>query len=255
MIKKRLRTNYFLIWFPYLLPFLIWELLHYLRPFASTQLFPSIFDILRSGWQLLVDGTISQSISASFLRVCAGFFLGSFLGLLLGIVMALFRRADQFLRPLVAFIMPVPAIAWIPLLIIWFGIQSWIPIVVIVICSLFPVAYSTRSGILSVNQEYIDAARIDGAGTCSILRRILLPLAAPQIMTGVRIEAGMAWKVVIAAEMLIVHSGLGSLMMTAESLVRTDVVVLCILCICILCQLFELLIHFFEKKLLLKLGV
>jgi len=106
-------------------------------------------------------------------------------------------------------------------------------------CSFFPVLYNTITGIREVDKELINTARTLGASDRYILIRVVLPLAVPNIFTGLQLEAGMAWRVVIAAEMVAIPTGIGALMMRAESLVRVDIIIVCLIVLSLMCLLFE----------------
>jgi NitT/TauT family transport system permease protein len=131
---------------------------------------------------------------------------------------------------------------------LWIGVNELLPIAIIFICSFFPVLYNTVTGIRQVPSDLIDAARMLGASDSEILRRVMIPLALPNIFTGLRLEAGMAWKVVIAAEMVAIPTGIGALMMRAESLVRVDIILVCLMVLSVMCLVFERFFGFLEEK-------
>jgi len=109
-------------------------------------------------------------------------------------------------------------------------------------------AYNTSAGIKRVDNNLINAARTLGASEIKILFTIIIPLALPNIFTGLKLESGMAWRVVIAAEMVAIPTGIGALMMKAENLVRVDVIIVCLLLLSVMCFLFEKTIVFLESK-------
>jgi NitT/TauT family transport system permease protein len=154
----------------------------------------------------------------------------------------------RWCSPLVSLLYPIPALGWLPLLMLWIGVNEMLPIAIIFICSFFPILYNTVTGIRQVNPELIDAARMLGASDVAILQRVVLPLALPNIFTGLKLEAGMAWKVVIAAEMVAIPTGIGALMMRAESLVRVDIILVCLMVLSMMCLLSEKLFSFLEVK-------
>jgi len=144
---------------------------------------------------------------------------------------------------------PIPAIGWLPILMLWIGINELLPIAIIFICSFFPVLYNTITGIRGVNADYIKAAEVLGASKTRILTTVILPLALPSIFTGLRLEAGMAWRVIVAAEMVAIPTGIGALLMKAQSLIRIDIVIVCLGMLSVLCFLFERLFLMVELKL------
>lgn len=119
---------------------------------------------------------------------------------------------------------------------------------IIFICSFFPVLYNTVTGIKEVNNNYILVARTLGAGKRKILFKIVIPLALPNIFTGLRLEAGMAWRVIIAAEMVAIPTGLGALLMRAESLMRLDIIIVVLMILSLMCFLFEKIFIILEKR-------
>jgi len=124
-----------------------------------------------------------------------------------------------------------------------------LPIVLIFLCSFFPVLYNTITGIRSVDSEVINAARTLGASDWKVLTTILLPLAVPNIFTGLRLEAGMAWRVVIAAEMVAIPTGIGALLIRSESLLRVDVIIVCLMVLSVMCLAFERVFQYIETRL------
>jgi len=216
---------------------------------AGTPLFPPLSAVLRQFYLLLFSGSLLLShFAASLLRVMAGFMMGGVAGLLLGILIGWNRAAEKVLSPLAGIFYPIPALGWLPLLMLWVGINEMLPILIVFICSFFPILYNTITGIKSVDPRYIKAARVLGASDLQILWRVVLPLSLPNIFTGLKLEAGMAWRVIIAAEMVAIPTGIGVLMIKAESLIRVDIIMVCLLILSLMCLLFERIFHYLEAK-------
>jgi NitT/TauT family transport system permease protein len=131
---------------------------------------------------------------------------------------------------------------------LWIGVGESLPITIIFICSFFPILYNTVTGIRSVSSEIVSVARTLGASKRQILTTILLPLALSNIFTGLRLEAGMTWRVIIAAEMVAVPTGLGALLISSESLLRVDIIMVCLIVLSLMCLLFEKTLLFLERK-------
>ncbi|MFC1935076.1 ABC transporter permease, partial [Chloroflexota bacterium] len=129
-----------------------------------------------------------------------------------------------------------------------------LPITLIFICSFFPVLYNTITGIKNVDKDYIRVARTLGASDIRILRTVVIPLALPNIFTGLRLEAGMAWRVIIAAEMVAIPTGIGALMMRAESLIRIDIIIVCLIVLAVMCLTFEKFFAYLERRLTAQWG-
>ena len=131
-------------------------------------------------------------------------------------------------------------------------INELLPIAIIFICSFFPVLYNTVTGIKNVDREYIQVARTLKASDIKILATVVIPLALPNIFTGLRLESGMAWRVIIAAEMVAIPTGIGALMMKAESLIRIDIIIVCLIVLSVMCLSFEKFFAYMERKITAK---
>jgi NitT/TauT family transport system permease protein len=227
----------------------IWEIFARLNLIPGHFFFPPFSAVITEFWYLTVSGVLGRNFLSSLIRVLIGFSIGSIAGLLIGIVMGWNNLANKALNPLISLIYPIPALGWLPLLMLWFGIGEILPIAIIFICSFFPILYNTVTGIKNVNKNYIYAARTLGASDIEIISTVVMPLSLPNIFTGLRLEAGMAWRVIIAAEMVAIPTGIGALMMKAESLIRIDIIIVCLMVLGVMCLSFEKFFAFLEKKL------
>lgn len=189
-----------------------------------------------------------ENLLHSLVRVVIGFVAGSLAGLIMGILMGWKKLIHRSLYPVFSLLYPIPALGWLPVFMLWFGIGEILPIAVIFMCSFFPVLYNTETGIRAVNRDLIRAARTLGASDRKVLITILLPLALPNIFTGLRLESGMAWRVIIAAEMVAIPTGIGALLMRAENLIRMDIVIVCLMVLSIMCFTFERFFLYLERK-------
>lgn len=234
--------------FIYLLPtiifFISWELGGRM---ASHPLFPPCSKVLTTFFILWENKIIPSHLLSSLLRVTIGFLLGSTAGFLIGVLMGINSQIEKSLRPLFSIFFPIPTIGWLPLLMLWIGINEALPITLIFICAFFPVLYNTITGIKEVKAEYVKAAYSLGATPLFTLWKVIIPLALPNIFTGLRLEAGMAWRTVIAAEMFAVPTGIGALLINAETLIRVDIIMVCLLILAIMCTLFEQIFLWLEK--------
>jgi NitT/TauT family transport system permease protein len=131
---------------------------------------------------------------------------------------------------------------------LWIGINEALPVTLIFICAFFPITYNTLTGIKEVKSEYIVAAKTLGASPWYIVRHVILPMASPNIFTGLRLEAGMVWRTVIAAEMFAIPTGIGALLMNAESLIRVDVIMVCLVVLSLMCFAFERMFLWVENR-------
>ncbi len=233
--------------FPLIFLIIIWEIVGRIG-FISKGLFPPFSEVLIIAFSFIKNGILIENFLKSFIRVLIGFFLGSLLGIFTGIIMGWNKYIERSLSPIISILYPIPALGWLPILMLWIGINELLPITIIFICSFFPICYNTICGIRSVDKNYIRVARTLGASKIRILRTIVFPLALPNIFTGLRLEAGMAWRVIIAAEMVAIPTGIGALMMKAESLIRMDIIILCLLILSIMTFLFEKFFVYLESK-------
>lgn len=214
----------------------------------NPALLPPFSAVLREAIELLRTGELWLHFQKSLLRVVIGFSAGSLAGLLIGIMLGWKDILYRNLNPVISLLYPIPALGWLPIFMLWFGIGELLPIAVIFMCSFFPVLYNTASGIRSVNPVMIRAARSLGASDTVILVTVVLPLSLPSIFTGFRLEAGMAWRVIIAAEMVAIPTGIGALLMRAESLVRVDIVIVCLMVLSVMCFIFERFFLLLEQR-------
>ena len=227
----------------------IWEIITRLNLIPGHFFFPPFSVVVTEFWYLTASGVLGHNFLSSLIRVLIGFSAGSIAGLFIGIIMGWNNIANKALNPIISLIYPIPALGWLPLLMLWFGIGEILPIAIIFICSFFPILYNTVTGIKNVDKKHIFVARILGASDLKILSTVVVPLALPNIFTGLKLESGMAWRVIIAAEMVAIPTGIGALMMKAESLIRIDIIIVCLIVLGVMCLSFEKFFAFLEKKL------
>jgi len=226
----------------------IWEVTARFHLISNHFFFPPFSAIVAEFYYLTINGVLGRNFLSSLIRVLIGFSTGSIVGLFVGIIMGWKKVVDKALNPIISLLYPIPALGWLPLLMLWLGIGEALPITIIFICSFFPILYNTVTGIKNVDKNYIQVARTLGASDIEIIITVVIPLALPNIFTGLRLEAGMAWRVIIAAEMVAIPTGIGALMMKAESLLRMDIIIVCLIILGAMCLLFEKFFAFLEKK-------
>lgn len=191
----------------------------YLRP-------PEPYDPAAGGllaWA--VSGELPHDALASLLRIAVGFGVGAGLALPLGLVMGARPLAYALLNPVLQVLRPIPPIAYIPLAILWFGLGNPPAFFLISLGAFFPVLMNTIAGVRAVDAIYLRAARNLGAGEWTLFWRIMVPAAMPYILTGVRVGIGVAFIVVIVAEMIAVNSGLGYRILEAREYFWSDKVI------------------------------
>lgn len=181
-----------------------------------------------------VDATLWQHLAASLKRVFAALGFTLLVAVPAGILIGISTVGRGILDPILEFLRPLPPLAYLPLIIIWFGIGEASKILVIAIAMLAPIALSTASGVRGVSKERINAARTFGATRIQVIRYVILPSALPSILTGLRIALGTGWTTLVAAELVAATRGLGFMIQSAAQFLVTDVVIMGILVIAII---------------------
>lgn len=184
---------------------------------SGSPIFPGPVDVVRGIIRLARDGILFHHISASVMRVAVGYSLAIVLGIPLGVAMGWYPGVYRAINPFVQIMRPISPIAWIPLAILWFGVGNTSPIFLITLSSFFPMVVGTVAGVHAVERQYIRAAENFGVRGMKLLRQVVIPAAMAQIVTGMRIGLGIAWLVVVAAEMVAINSGLGYMIMDARN--------------------------------------
>jgi NitT/TauT family transport system permease protein len=249
-VLKRLKPGWGIV--PVLIFLALWEIIARLNLSPGEFSFPPFSAVMVEFYNLAANGVLGENFLASLSRVLIGFCAGSIAGLVVGTAMGWTEKLNKALHPIVSLFYPIPALGWLPLLMLWIGINEMLPITIIFICSFFPVLYNTVTGIRNVDKDYIRVARTLGASDFKLLTTVVMPLALPNIFTGFRLEAGMAWRVIIAAEMVAIPTGIGALMMKAESLIRIDIIIVCLIVLAVMCLSFEKFFEFLEAKITTK---
>ena len=195
------------------------------------------------------DKPLWQHFAASLLRVFAAFFLACLLAIPVGIAMGMSRVWRGIFDPPIELYRPLPPLSYLPLIIIWFGIDE-LPKVLLIFLSCFaPLAMAARSGMRSASQEQMNAAYSMGASYTQVIRHVVLPAAMPEILVGMRVSIGFGWSTLVAAEMVAANVGLGQMVLNASNFLRTDIVVMGIIVIGVVAYMFDLLMRWVESKL------
>jgi NitT/TauT family transport system permease protein len=193
---------------------LVWD---FAVRFSGSTLFPKPFDVALGIVELIRQGLLPKYMVASLFRVTWGFTLAVLVGVPAGLALGWFRRAQEAFNPLIQAFRPISPIAWIPVAILWFGVSDAAPVFLIFLASLFPITVSTMAAVTGVQSVHLRAGQNFGLTGVQLFRQVILPAALPQILTGLRIALGIAWLVVVAAEMIAVNSGLGYLIIDARN--------------------------------------
>jgi len=215
---------------------------------SGTDLFPGPLAVAAGIVELAEKGLLVKYAVASLFRVTIGFALALLVGIPLGLLLGWFERAYVAFNPLIQALRPISPIAWIPIAILWFGVTDAAPIYLIFLASVFPICVSAIAAVHDLEPVYLRAARNFELSGLELFRRVVLPAALPQILTGVRIALGVAWLVVVAAEMIAVTSGLGFLIIDARNAgKRYDLVVAGMVLIGAIGLLLDLLVRRLER--------
>lgn len=204
------------------------------------------FEIARDGYQ---NVSLWEHLGASLMRVLAGFALGSLVGIPLGYAMGLSGWFRGWFDPIVEFMRPVPPLALIPLVIIWFGIWESGKIVLLFLAALWIMTIAARSGVSGVRISKIHAAYSLGASKTQILRHVIIPNSLPDIFTGARVAMGVCWGTVVAAELVAAQKGAGMMIIAASKFQLTDIVVMGIILIGVIGYGIDTLMRMAEKAL------
>jgi len=184
---------------------------------SGSDVFPGPLMVVRGIAELIRKGLLLRYIVASLFRVTWGFSLAVAAGVPFGLFLGWFRPWYQAFNPLIQVLRPISPIAWIPLAILWFGVSDAAPVFLIFLASVFPITVSATAAVQGIQPVYLRAARNFELGRVQLFSRVILPAALPHILTGIRIALGVAWLVVVAAEMIAVNSGLGYLIIDARN--------------------------------------
>ena len=184
---------------------------------TDSAIFPTPWQVVTGALELARDGTLWEHIGASLFRVGTGFGLAFLVAIPLGLWMGWVGGAYRMLNPLFQMLRPISPIAWIPIAILWFGVGDVSPIFLIFISSVFPMIVQTTSGVHTIERRYLRAAANFGVSRGVLFRQVVIPAVLPEIVVGMRIGIGVAWLVVVAAEMIALRSGLGYLIMDSRN--------------------------------------
>ncbi|CAD5108388.1 ABC transporter permease [Zestomonas carbonaria] len=198
----------------------------------------------------LADGPLWTHIGASLARVLGGFAIGAGLALLVAAWVGLSREAEAYLEPTFAGLRAIPSLAWVPLLLLWLGIDETSKVVLIAIGAFFPVYLNGVSAIRNIDRKLVEVGQMYGFSQRRLALRILLPAALPGLMTGLRSGLSLAWMFLVAAELIAATKGLGYLLTDGRETSRPDIVLASIIVLALLGKLSDGLLARLERRLL-----
>ena len=184
---------------------------------TDSAIFPTPLQVATGALELARDGSLWEHIGSSLFRVGAGFGLAMLVAIPIGLWMGWVSSAYATLNPIFQMLRPISPIAWIPLAILWFGVGDVSPIFLIFLSSVFPMMVQTTAGVHTIERRYLWAAANFGVSRFTLFSKVVIPAVLPQIIVGMRIGIGVAWLVVVAAEMIALRSGLGYLIMDSRN--------------------------------------
>ncbi len=193
---------------------LVWQLVLGLQ---AAPILPTPLAVARALVELAVSGRMMRYVVASLFRVTWGFVLAAILAIPIGLTLGLYRRAEFAFNPIIQLLRPISPLAWIPISILWFGVGDIAAIFLIFLASFLPLTVTAMNAVASIPDVYLNAGRNFGLKRSQIVFRVLYPAVTPQLILGLRITLGIAWLVVVAAEMIAVNSGLGFLIVDARN--------------------------------------
>ncbi|MQT15163.1 taurine ABC transporter permease TauC [Segnochrobactrum spirostomi] len=225
---------------------------------TALALVPPLFlpppaDVAHQFWAVSVDGfadsTLAEHLGASLARVFVALIATIIVSVPIGFAIGLSPIGRGIFDPIIEFLRPIPPLAYLPLVIIWFGIGEPSKVLVIAIAMVAPIVIATATGVRSVSQSRVNAARSFGATRLQVLRYVILPGALIDILTGVRIALGAGWSTLVAAELVAATRGLGFMIQSAAQFLVTDVVVMGIVVIAAVAFALEAGIRLLQRRL------
>ncbi|HVO88098.1 MAG TPA: ABC transporter permease [Casimicrobiaceae bacterium] len=198
---------------------------------------------------LLADGTLIKHAAATMVRVFAGLAIALAVAVPLGMLMGRYPLWEWLLRPPLNVLMPIPSLAWVPLVVLWFGIGNVATVLVVVYASTFPLLYNVWTGVRTVNPLWIRAATVMNADSARLFRHIIWPAALPYVITGMRLSFGRAWIAVIGGELLASPEwGLGKVIFDAKEYLNADVMLAALFMIGVIGLFFERVVFQYVEK-------
>lgn len=234
---------------PFGLIVIIWHWIS-LSGLVHAMLLPAPVNVLDTALALLKNGELTFHIYVSVIRVLEGFIIAASIALVLGVSMGVSRQVNQLFQPFFQILRPIPPMAWIPLSILWFGIEENSKIFIIVIGSFFPIITNILSGMRQTENKYVELARAFEIPQKKFILKVILPGALPFIMSGLRTGLGYAWMCVVAAELSAGMAGIGYMLMDARAMNLIDQVIVAMISIGLVGWLMDMLLLKIEKALI-----
>jgi sulfonate transport system permease protein len=234
---------------PWLVPvglIVFWQIASSLG-WLSTRVLPAPVDVVKAAWSLTVSGELWTHVKVSAGRALAGLAIGGGAGLALGLLTGSVKFAETLLDSTIQMVRNIPALALIPLVILWFGIDESAKLFLISVSVFFPIYLNTFHGIRNVDLQLIEMGRTYGLSRWQLYREVILPGALSSILVGLRFSLGLMWVILIVAETISAQAGIGYLTMNAREFLQTDIVLVGILLYALLGKLADLFARGLEQ--------
>lgn len=227
----------------------LWQAVTALGVFDQSQLPPPL-DVLRAGGELAGRGELAEHLLISVQRVALGFAIGAALAIGLGGAVGLSRRAEELLEPTLQALRAIPSLAWVPLLVLWLGVDEGPKVTLVAIGAFFPVYTAFVAGIRQIDRKLVEVGYAYGLEGPALAQQVLLPAALPSLLTGLRIGLAQGWLFLVAAELIGASRGLGFLLVDGQNSGRADIIVLSIVLLALIGKLTDTLLQRLERRLL-----
>lgn len=231
----------------------VWQLAFWVSDF-NAALFPSPLQAFQALLEMVTNGILFTHIGASMYRFAAGYLSSVIIAVLLGLILGRLPKVFQYINPAVQLLRPISPMAWMPFIVLWFGIGDIPAIVIIFIAAFFPVLLSTVSAVGGIDPIYLKVSENFGIRQPQIMWKVIFPAAFPQIANGIHLALGTAWVFLVAGEMVGAQSGLGYLVIDARNNLRADILFADIIVIGLIGLLLDTLLKVAEKQILKAWG-
>lgn len=232
---------------------IVWQLAFWGSDFNSA-LFPSPLQAFNALTEMVSNGILFTHIGASMYRFAAGYVSSVIIAVLLGLVIGRMPKVFQYINPAIQLLRPISPMAWMPFIVLWFGIGNIPAIVIIFIAAFFPVLLSTVSAVGGIDTIYLKVSENFGIRQPQIMWKVIFPASFPQIANGIHLALGTAWVFLVAGEMVGAQSGLGYLVIDARNNLRADILFADIIVIGLIGLLLDTLLKVAEKRIIKAWG-
>lgn len=227
----------------------VWQIAVKQHLFSELLLVPPL-TVLNTLIELAASGDLTTNVLASMSRVLLGFMVGGFSGFILGASMGLSPVINRMLGPLIKSLQQVPEFAWMPMIILLFGVEELPKVLFIAIGAFYPMLFNTYQGVSGVPKKYYELAQVFDYKTPRYLLKVVIPSALPSIITGIRMSLGLSWMFVVGAELFGTESGVGFMLSWGRQLFQIDVVIAALIVTGLIGFVLNSVLQIIEKNLL-----